>query len=103
MFSYGVLLLLIGQHLACQASGYPSLDGSGNNKQNPSWGAAGQPFLRQQVPKSANDANTTAMTGSNRPSARVVSLALTTSPYFKSSSRYNTSYMLSALGQLISK
>jgi hypothetical protein len=39
--------------------------------------------------------------GGNRPSARAVSLALTNSPYFKAASRYNTSYLLSALGQLV--
>lgn len=39
--------------------------------------------------------------GANRPSARNISLALTNSPYFKASSQYNSSYLLSALGQLV--
>jgi hypothetical protein len=39
--------------------------------------------------------------GANRPSAREVSLKLARSPYWKASSRFNTSYLLSALGQII--
>ncbi|KAF6252963.1 peroxidase [Scenedesmus sp. NREL 46B-D3] len=98
------LLLLAAAAVAvsAQSTEYPPLDGVGNNKANPTWGAAGTPYIRQQVPQDAFGPTGSAMTGSNRPSARAVSLALTNSPYFKAASRYNTSYLLSALGQLVS-
>eukprot|EP00883_Tetradesmus_obliquus_P013495 jgi/Sobl393_1/6448/SZX78100.1 len=97
-----LLLLAAAAAVTAQGASYPPLDGTGNNKANPTWGAAGTPYLRQQVPQEAFGPTGSAMAGANRPSARAVSLALTNSPYFKAASRYNTSYLLSALGQLIS-
>lgn len=41
--------------------------------------------------------------GANRPSPREITLKLTNNPYFKRSSKYNTSYLLSALGQSVCK
>eukprot|EP00879_Flechtneria_rotunda_P006666 GHRR01007006.1.p1 GENE.GHRR01007006.1~~GHRR01007006.1.p1 ORF type:complete len:141 (-),score=37.73 GHRR01007006.1:183-605(-) len=43
------------------------------------------------------------MAGSNRPSPRAITLALTNTPYFKMKTPTNTSYLLTALGQLISQ
>eukprot|EP00882_Tetradesmus_deserticola_P003331 GHRQ01003527.1.p1 GENE.GHRQ01003527.1~~GHRQ01003527.1.p1 ORF type:complete len:439 (+),score=120.10 GHRQ01003527.1:302-1618(+) len=97
-----LLLAAAAAAVSAQTAKYPPMDGVGNNKANPKWGASGTPYIRQQVPQAAFGPNGNDMTGSNRPSAREVSLALTNSPYFKAASRYNTSYLLSALGQLVS-
>ncbi|MEM9480676.1 MAG: peroxidase family protein [Verrucomicrobiota bacterium] len=51
-----------------------SIDGSGNNIQNPDWGAAGHPFRRAMTAQYENGTDSPA--GSNRPSAREVSNAV---------------------------
>jgi len=43
------------------------------------------------------------MQGANRPSPRAISLALLNKPYFKATSAFNSSYLLTALGQLVCK
>lgn len=39
--------------------------------------------------------------GANRPSAREITLALLNKPYFKATSSFNSSYLLTAMGQLV--
>lgn len=41
------------------------------------------------------------MQGANRPSPRAITLALLNQPYFKATSAFNSSYLLTALGQLV--
>ncbi|MCB1063840.1 MAG: hypothetical protein KDN20_13070 [Verrucomicrobiae bacterium] len=53
---------------------FRTIDGSGNNVENPEWGSVEQPFLRG-VPADYAD-GVSAPSGENRPSARVISNAL---------------------------
>jgi len=39
--------------------------------------------------------------GADRPSPRAITLALLNQPYFKATSAFNSSYLLTALGQLV--
>ncbi|MEM0897556.1 MAG: peroxidase family protein [Verrucomicrobiota bacterium] len=51
-----------------------SIDGSGNNLENPDWGAAGHPFRRAMTAQYANGTDSPA--GPNRPTPRAVSNAI---------------------------
>eukprot|EP00879_Flechtneria_rotunda_P008659 GHRR01009072.1.p1 GENE.GHRR01009072.1~~GHRR01009072.1.p1 ORF type:complete len:171 (+),score=30.65 GHRR01009072.1:308-820(+) len=99
----GLCLLVVSAQLSAGQTLYPSLDGSGNNKQHPLLGAANTPYIRYPVSQTAYGTNSTNMAGSNRPSPRAITLALTNTPYFKMKTPTNTSYLLTALGQLISQ
>jgi hypothetical protein len=56
---------------ALAGPGQHSIDGTGNNRRNPSWGAAGEPLLRVCPEDYADGFDAPA--GANRPSARAIS------------------------------
>lgn len=73
-FVYACLLAVSLAPATASAQPYRSIDGSGNNVSNPTWGSTGTELLRK-APEAYGDGVST-MAGSGRPSARALSNSL---------------------------
>lgn len=92
-------LLLIGNGTLAQTNDIRSLDGTGNNLQNPDWGSANEPYIRYSDAAYGDGVSSPA--GEYRPSARTISNTFSSSPEDGLLSDRNLAAFVYAWGQFI--